>query len=105
MSKIVTIPTWSNPFTVSINDTDYTYPAGATLSVPDEVAAAIEAATRKKPFVPVEAPFEGDGSPNAVLYTAQTLTDEQKAQARENIGAVTLDEVMDSLYDAEEVAY
>ena len=27
------------------------------------------------------------GSPNAVQYVAQTLTDEQKAQARENIGA------------------
>lgn len=29
------------------------------------------------------------GSPNAVQYVAQTLTDEQKAQARENIGAGT----------------
>ena len=31
----------------------------------------------------------GGGSPYAVLYTAQTLTDEQKAQARENIGALS----------------
>lgn len=31
----------------------------------------------------------GGGSPNAVQYVAQTLTDEQKTQARENIGAVT----------------
>lgn len=29
------------------------------------------------------------GTPNAVQYVAQTLTDEQKAQARENIGAGT----------------
>ena len=29
----------------------------------------------------------GGGSPNAVLYTEQTLTDEQKKQARENINA------------------
>lgn len=29
----------------------------------------------------------GGGSPNAVQYVAQELTDEQKAQARENIGA------------------
>lgn len=29
----------------------------------------------------------GGGSPNAVQYVAQSLTDEQKAQARENIGA------------------
>ncbi len=31
----------------------------------------------------------GGGSTNAVQYVAQTLTDEQKAQARENIGAGT----------------
>lgn len=31
----------------------------------------------------------GGGSPYAVLYTEQTLTDEQKTQARENIGAGT----------------
>lgn len=30
----------------------------------------------------------GGGSTNAVLYTPQTLTDEQKKQARENVGAV-----------------
>lgn len=47
----------------------------------------------------------GGGLANVVRYTEQTLTDEQKAQARENIGAVTIDEVMDSLYDSEEVAY
>ena len=29
----------------------------------------------------------GGGSDNAVQYVAQTLTDEQKAQARKNIGA------------------
>lgn len=34
---------------------------------------------------------------NAVLYTEQTLTEEQKAQVRENIGAVTLDDVMNAL--------
>lgn len=32
---------------------------------------------------------QGGGSANAVQYVAQTLTDEQKAQARENIGAGT----------------
>lgn len=31
---------------------------------------------------------QGGGSSDAVLYTPQTLTEEQKAQARENIGAV-----------------
>lgn len=32
------------------------------------------------------------GSPNAVLFTEQSLTDEQKAQARENIGAAAIGE-------------
>ena len=35
----------------------------------------------------------GGGSDNAVLYTEQTLTADQKAQARANIGAVSLDEI------------
>lgn len=32
----------------------------------------------------------GGGDPNAVLFTPQTLTDVQKAQARTNIGIVVL---------------
>lgn len=36
---------------------------------------------------------ETAGTTKAVLYSEQTLTDEQKAQARENIGAVSPDEV------------
>jgi hypothetical protein len=35
----------------------------------------------------------GGGSDNAVLYTEQTLTADQQAQARANIGAVALDEI------------
>ena len=34
-------------------------------------------------------PGSGSGSADAVLYTAQTLTDEQKTQARTNIGAIS----------------
>ena len=36
----------------------------------------------------------GGGSPDAVLYTAQTLTDEQKKQARENVDAAIADFVV-----------
>ena len=41
----------------------------------------------------------------AVCYTAQSLTDGQKAQARANIGAVTLAEVLEDIpvYDGEVV--
>lgn len=37
------------------------------------------------------------GSKDAVLYTTQTLTEEQKAQARENIGAGTVEDVLAAL--------
>lgn len=43
MSKVVKIPDCSNPFEVIINNNKYRYPAGATVEVPDEVAAIIEA--------------------------------------------------------------
>ena len=36
----------------------------------------------------------GGGSPNAVLYTAQTITDAQKKQARENVDAASSDFVI-----------
>ena len=35
----------------------------------------------------------GGGSANAVLYTSQTLTEAQQAQARANIGAVSIEEI------------
>ena len=38
--------------------------------------------------------FLSGGSPDAVLYTEQTLTDAQKKQARENIGAAVADFVI-----------
>lgn len=40
--KKVTIPTCANPFVVIINGRKYTYPAGETMEVPDEVADVIE---------------------------------------------------------------
>ena len=42
MSKTITIPTYNNPFVVNINNKGYTFNGGATIEVPDEVAAAIE---------------------------------------------------------------
>ena len=42
MSKTVTIPSGDNPFIAKINDKYYSYPAGTTVEVPDEVAALIE---------------------------------------------------------------
>ena len=42
MSKTITIPTNCNPYIVVINNHVYTYRAGETIEVPDEVAEAIE---------------------------------------------------------------
>lgn len=40
--KTVKIPTCANPFVVIVNGIKYTYPAGATMEVPDDVAEVIE---------------------------------------------------------------
>ena len=40
--KSITIPKYNNPFTVNINNKEYTYKGGETIEVPDEVAEAIE---------------------------------------------------------------
>lgn len=47
----------------------------------------------------LQIPSSGEIS-NTVLYTQQTLTDAQKAQARENIGAVTITEVQTAIDNA-----
>ena len=49
MSKTITIPTNCNPYIVVINNHVYTYKAGETLEVPDEVAEAIEDAIELVP--------------------------------------------------------
>lgn len=41
----------------------------------------------------------GGGSPNAVLYTAQTITDAQKKQARDNVDAASNDFVVNASLD------
>ncbi len=55
--KTVTIPTCANPFVVIINGKKYTYPAGETVSVPDEVAEVIERHEEAHPK-PEEMPSE-----------------------------------------------
>lgn len=65
--KTVTIPTCANPFVVIVNGIKYTYPAGATVSVPDDVAAVIEQHDEAHnnpapaPVVPPFVPSEGGG--------------------------------------------
>lgn len=47
--KTISIPKYNNPFTVNINNKEYTYKAGETIDVPDEVAEAIEDALELVP--------------------------------------------------------
>lgn len=52
MSKTVSIPTCMDPFIVMVNGVKYSFPAGQTVDVPDEVALVIErhhASHKKKP--------------------------------------------------------
>lgn len=71
----------------------------------DAQKRAEEAAERAEAAAERAESAGGGGSPDAVLYIPQTLTEEQKAQARQNIGAVTLSEVIAALPIAEEVRY
>lgn len=63
--ETVTIPTTSNPFRVIVNGVEYKYEAGATVEVPPEVAAAINASVNAasnlvKPGG-VKPPFDASG--------------------------------------------
>ena len=49
MAQTVKIPDSSNPFVVKINNYEYSYKAGTTQSVPDEVAAVIAAHNSARP--------------------------------------------------------
>lgn len=58
--KTITIPTCANPFVVIVNGIKYTYPAGATVEVPDDVAEVIEQHEEAKPEpAPVLPPYSG----------------------------------------------
>lgn len=60
--KKVTIPTCANPFVVIVNGMKYTYPAGETVEVPDDVAEVIEQheETHNNPKPdPVPPPYSG----------------------------------------------
>lgn len=80
--KTVIIPTCANPFVVIVNGIKYTYPAGETMEVPDDVAAVIEqhdVAHSKHEPAPVVPPFApGDGVDDVTLAAAKAYTDEQR---------------------------
>ena len=95
--KKVTIPTCANPFVVIVNGMKYTYPAGETVEVPDDVAAVIEQhhdahnnpqpAPVVPPFVPSEGESGGGGLPVVELSTPITadtvFTDAENAALTE----------------------
>lgn len=58
MSKSIKIPDTMNPFVVILNGKKYVYEAGATETVPDEVAELIESIPAPASAPAVEAPWE-----------------------------------------------
>lgn len=75
--KTVTIPTCANPFVVIVNGIKYTYPAGATVEVPDDVAEVIEQHEEAKTEpAPVQPPYSGDD----ILAAANAYTDKKVAE-------------------------
>ena len=50
MAQTVKIPDSSNPFVVKINNDEYSYPAGTTQNVPDEVASVIASHNSAQPI-------------------------------------------------------
>lgn len=81
-----------NNFTLDISDVNEGTPTLLTgVKTPNDsdtnAAATVEY---------VKAKVAGGGSPDAILYTAQTLTEAQKKQARENIDAESADFVINA---------
>lgn len=96
--KTVTIPTCANPFVVIVNGIKYTYPAGATVEVPDDVAEVIEQHEEAKPEpAPVMPPFAsvpssggGGGLPVVELTTdISEASDTQVSLNAEESAALT----------------
>lgn len=75
MSKTVTIPMSPSPYVVTINNTRYEYKAGATVSVPDEVAALIAANAGN-------APVEDDPTVRLVTEIGEDASDKQYPTAK-----------------------
>lgn len=75
--KKVTIPTCANPFVVIVNGIKYTYPAGETVEVPDDVAAVIEQHhdahnnPQPEPVVPPFTPATGGGESGGNVTDSQ----------------------------------
>lgn len=70
--KTITIPTYKNPFEVTVNGETYSYTAGETVSVPDEVAEIIE---NGKALEPTEAPSTPSGAGKAVFVQGGDFTE------------------------------
>ena len=97
MAKTVTIPAGDNPFICKINDVYYSYPAGATVEVPDEVAALIQAnaGNREKSNGLSDIAIPRDGAVDDVL--TRTADGAEWATPTPELPAVTADDNGDVL--------
>lgn len=99
--KTVTIPTCANPFVVIINGRKYTYPAGETMEVPDEVAEVIERheEAHPKPDPAPEAP--GGGSCNCPPIIIANSVEEMNA-ANLPDGTIAMVPSVETVFDISE---
>ena len=102
MSKIITIPTTMNPFIVTVNGVPHKYPAGATMEVPDNVAAIVEQYEKgnfPKPVMPAtEINMTSPGGARCVV----TVSDSGELVVRKIFGAMFTFKVGGTVYTAEE---
>ena len=97
--ETVTIPTTSNPYRVIVNGVEYKYEAGATVEVPPEVAAAINASVNAasdlvKPGE-VSPPFgaSGDSGGGSDIFFITATTDYETRE-------ITIDKTYDEALEA-----
>ena len=76
MSKTVIIPDCMNPFEVIVNGKHYSYPAGTTQEVPDDVAAVIEAHEQVHEEQTAPPPSDGGDSLGYVANMAVRMLEE-----------------------------
>lgn len=100
MSKVVTIPKDRNPFVVIVNGFKYSYPAGATVEVPDAVADVIEKYEDAKPKPDPNAGISFGGAQSDWNQTDSSAADFIKNKPFGDMPTVLLEE-QELQYDAE----
>ncbi|MBP3654719.1 MAG: hypothetical protein J6J04_04725 [Oscillospiraceae bacterium] len=105
--KTIMIPETANPYKVIVNGRTYTYDAGSTVEVPDEVAAVIKAhcAAHEKQMQDVVPPFDASGSTGVLDANGKLLNSvlPEGHPSKENVeyGPCVVDDAIDRFDDGD----